>query len=94
MAPDKLASAPHSAALRGGTDHGTAAASSEPPGLQRPQMSHPPVGQPEPRTTTSALQIAGAGGKQLTRRDVQQLREGSGKAALTRSSAAWCWNNS
>ncbi len=43
VAPYKLASAPHSATFRGGTDGCPAAASSEPPGLCRPQKSHPPA---------------------------------------------------
>ncbi len=63
MAPDELASAPHSAANRGGAVGSAEAASSEPPGLRRPEASHPPAGWPEPRTTSPALQIARAGGK-------------------------------
>ncbi len=50
VAPVELASAPQSAAVRGG-----AAASLEPPGLRRPQASHPPAGRPEPRTTPPAV---------------------------------------
>ncbi len=69
MAPDELASAPHSAANRGGAVGGAAAVSSEPPGLQRPETSHPPAGLPELRTTPPALQIAGAGGKRPALRD-------------------------
>ncbi len=53
--PGELASAPHSAAIRGGAVGGAAAASSEPPGLRRPEASHPPAGRPEPRTTSPAL---------------------------------------
>ncbi len=63
MAPDELASAPHSTAVRGGAVGGAAAASSEPPGLRRPEASHPPAGRPEPRATSPALPIARAGGK-------------------------------
>ncbi len=37
---------------------GTAAASSEPPGLRRPEASHPPAGRPEPRAAPPALPIA------------------------------------
>ncbi len=55
MAPDELASPPHSAVVRGGAVGCAAAASSEPPGLRRPEMSHPPAGRPEPRTTPPAL---------------------------------------
>ncbi len=81
VAPDELASAPHSADFGGSTDGGPAAASSEPP-----QKSHPPAGWPEPRTTSSALQIAGAGGKQPALRDgsaapgrVPQMAVGRGR---------------
>ncbi len=69
MAPDELASAPHSTAVRGGAVGGAAAASSEPPGLRRPEASHPPAGRPEPRATSPALPIAGAGGKRPALRD-------------------------
>ncbi len=86
MAPDELASAPHSAANRGGAVGGIAAASSEPPGLRRPEASHPPAGRPEPRTTSPALQIARAGGKRPALRDgspatgrVQQMAVGRGR---------------
>ncbi len=72
MAPDELASAPHSALDRGGAVGCAAAASSEPPGLQRPETSHPPAGRPEPRTTPPALQITVAGGKRPA-----SLRDGS-----------------
>ncbi len=41
VAPDELSSAPHSTAVRGGAVGGAAAASSEPPGLRRPEASHP-----------------------------------------------------
>ncbi len=69
MAPDELASAHHFTANRGGAVGGAAAVSSEPPGLRRPETSHPPAGRPEPRTTLPALQIAGAGGKRPALRD-------------------------
>ncbi len=69
VAPDELASAPHSSAVRGGAVGGAAAASSEPPGLRRPEASHPPAGRPEPRATSPALPIAGAGGKRPALRD-------------------------
>ncbi len=69
MAPDELASAPHSTAVRGGAVGGAAAASSEPPGLRRPEASHPPAGRPEPRATSPVLPIAGAGGKRPALRD-------------------------
>ncbi len=69
VAPDELASAPHSTAVRGGAVGGAAAASSEPPGLRRPEASHPPAGRPEPRATSPALPIAGAGGKRPALRD-------------------------
>ncbi len=51
VAPVKLASAPHSGAVREGADGFAAAASSEPPGLRRHQASYPPAGRTEPRTT-------------------------------------------
>ncbi len=86
MAPDELASAPHSTAVRGGAVGGAAAASSEPPGLRRPEASHPPAGRPEPRATSPALPIAGAGGKRPALRDgspapgrVPQMAVGRGK---------------
>ncbi len=69
VAPGELASAPHSAAVRGGAVGSEAAASSEPPGLRCPEASHPPAGRPEPRTTSPALQIARAGGKRPALRD-------------------------
>ncbi len=69
MAPDELVSLPHSAVDRGGAVGCAVAASSEPPGLQRPETSHPPAGRPEPRTTPPALQITGAGGKRPALRD-------------------------
>ncbi len=69
MAPDGLASAPHPSANRGGTVGGAAAASSEPPGLQRPEASHPPAGRPEPRAAPPALPIAAAGGERPALRD-------------------------
>ncbi len=47
MAPDRLASAPHPPANRGGAVGGAAAASPEPPGLRRPKASHPPAGRPD-----------------------------------------------
>ncbi len=86
MAPGELASAPHSAAVRGGAVGGAAAASSEPPGLRRPEASHPPAGRPEPRTTSPALQIARAGEKRPALRDgspapgrVPQMAVGRGR---------------
>ncbi len=86
MAPDELASAPHSTANRGGAVGGAAAASSEPPGLRRPEASHPPAGRPEPRTTPPAHQIARAGGKRPALRDgspapgrVPQMAVGRGR---------------
>ncbi len=69
MAPDGLASAPHPPANRGGAVGDAAAASSEPPGLRRPEASHPPAGRPEPRAAPSALPIAGAGGERPALRD-------------------------
>ncbi len=69
VASSELARAPHSTAVGGGPVGGAAVANSEPPGLQRPQKSHPPAGRLEPRTTSSALPIAGAGGKQPALRD-------------------------
>ncbi len=71
MAPDELASAPHSTAVRGGAVGGASVASSEPPGLRQPEASHPPAGRPEPRATSPVLPIARAGGKRPA------LREGS-----------------
>ncbi len=101
MAPDELASAPHSTAVRVGAVGGAAAASSEPPGLRRPEASHPPAGRPEPRATSPALPIAGAGGKRPALRDgspASGTRAVDGcwpaKATSTRSSTAWCWNSS
>ncbi len=86
MAPDELASAPHSTAVRGGAVGGAAAASSEPPSLRRPEASHPPAGRPEPRATSPALPIARAGGKRLALHDgspapgrVPQMAVGRGK---------------
>ncbi len=86
VAPGELASAPHSAAVRGGAVGGAAAASSEPPGLWRPEASHPPAGRPEPRTTSPALQIARAGGKRPALHDgspapgrVPQMAVGRGR---------------
>ncbi len=86
VAPDELSSAPHSTAVRGGAVGGAAAASSEPPGLRRPEASHPPAGRPEPRATSPALPIAGAGGKRPALRDgspapgrVPQMAVGRGK---------------
>ncbi len=65
------------------------------------EASHPPAGRPEPRTTSPALQIARAWGKRPALRDgspapgrVPQMAVGPGKAASTRSSTVWCWNNS
>ncbi len=94
VAPDGLASAPHPPANRGGAVGSAAAASSEPPGLRRPEASHPPAGRPEPRAALPALPIAGAGGERPA------LRDGSpapGRlpqtAASSRSSTVWCWNN-
>ncbi len=69
VAPDGLASAPHPPANRGGAVGGAAAASSEPPGLRRPEASHPPAGRPEPRAAPPALPIAGAGGERPALRD-------------------------
>ncbi len=90
MAPDELASAPHSTAVRGGAVGGAAAASSEPPGLRRPEASHPPAGRPEPRATSPALPIAGAGVKRPALRDgspapgrVPQMAVGRGKRKLS-----------
>ncbi len=69
VASSELARAPHSTAVRGGPVGGATVASSEPPGLQQPQKSHPPAGRLEPRTASSALPIAGAGGEQPALRD-------------------------
>ncbi len=55
VAPDELASAPHSAVVRGGAVGCATAASLEPHGLRWPETSHPPAGRPEPRTTPPAL---------------------------------------
>ncbi len=33
----------------------------KPPGLHRPEASHPPAGRPEPRTTSPAVSVAGTG---------------------------------
>ncbi len=48
---------------------GAAAASPEPPGLRRPETSHPPAGRPEPRAAPPALSFAGAGGEWPALRD-------------------------
>ncbi len=105
VAPDELASAPHSTAVRGGAVGGAAAASSEPPGLRRPEASHPPAGRLEPRATSPALPIAGAGGKRPALRDgspapgrVPQMAVGRRKrrrfppASITHKRTAW-WND-
>ncbi len=69
VATNGLASAPHSPANRGGAVGGAAAASPEPPGLRRPETSHPPAGRPEPRAAPPALSFTGAGGERPALRD-------------------------
>ncbi len=66
MATNGLASAPHPPANRGGAVGGAAA---EPPGLRRPETSHPPAGRPEPRAAPPALSFTGAGGERPALRD-------------------------
>ncbi len=101
VAPDGLASAPHPSANRGGTVGGAAAASSEPPGLQRPEASHPPAGRPEPRAAPPALPDRcswgrTAGPSRWLTSSGTPAADGCwpGKAASSRSSTGWCWNNS
>ncbi len=69
VATNGLASAPHDPANRGGAVGGAAAASPEPPGLRRPETSHPPAGRPEPRAAPPALSFTGAGGERPALRD-------------------------
>ncbi len=67
MATNGLASAPHPPANRGGAVGGAAAASPEPPGLRRPETSHPPAGRPfvmahQLRNACRRWLLAGEGG--------------------------------
>ncbi len=95
--PQRLASAPHPPANRGGAVGGAAAASPEPPGLRRPETSHPPAGRPEPRAAPPALPFAGAGGERPALRDgspapgrLPQMAVGRGSRPII---DRWCWSS-
>ncbi len=61
MATRALASATHTTALRGGAGGGPTVARAEPPGLHRPEASHPAADRPEPRATLLVVPVAGSG---------------------------------
>lgn len=45
----------------------------KPPGIRQPQVGHPPMGRPLPRTTPAMLPVSGAGGRSFV--IAQQLRD-------------------